>query len=436
MKPLIVLVLAGGQGSRCWPFTQDKNLFPFLNKPFYQYSVLDILPSTAAKIVWVANLQNQMEFKQLKLNIPSEVVIQPEAGGMANAVITAKDMIKDSRLLILIADHLIDKSIIYDLIQKSTEEQVFGLIAGWKTPKYFPGGYLKLQGNLISEIIEKPQPGQEPSQYVDVSGNYFADANVLINALENTTSNRDDIYEKSLSSLMPKYKFMMVPYLGISSSIKYPWNILDITSDLLNSRVKKYRGENVVIKSNVIIEGEVYLGDNVKVMENSKIVGPAFIGNNSIIGNNCMVRSTYIGNDCVVGFNSDVARSYIGDKCWFHSNYIGDSVLEGNVSMGSGAVLANMRLDEKEICSFVKGEKRNTGLTKLGAMIGRDVRIGVNVSVMPGIKIGHGSFISSGTILKEDVLDLSFYDQTVTTMVKKNQYDISASDRSGYKTKI
>ena len=41
----------------------------------------------------------------------------------------------------------------------------------------------------------------------------------------------------------------------------------------------------------------------------------------------------------MTGFNTDITRSYIGDNCWFHSNYIGDSVLEGNVSMGSGAAI-------------------------------------------------------------------------------------------------
>ena len=85
--------------------------------------------------------------------------------------------------------------------------------------------------------------------------------------------------------------------------------------------------------------------------------------------------------------------------------------MEGNSSMGSGAVLANLRLDDGEIIP---------GKNKLGAMIGKGVRIGVNASIMPGVKIGRDSFIGSGVVLDTDLEDGSFCFAKSGYSIKKN----------------
>ncbi len=167
----------------------------------------------------------------------------------------------------------------------------------------------------------------------------------------------------------------------------------------------------------------VYIDDDVKIFEYTKIVGPTYIGKGSVIGNNNIIRNSYIGMGCVTGFSTDITRSYIGDNCWFHTNYIGDSVLVGNVSMGSGAKLANLRLDDGEIYSTVAGEKIATGRKKLGALIGSGVRIGVNTSIMPGVKIGKGSFIGSQVMLDKDLPDNSY-------CIVKHEYTIARNNSS------
>ena len=183
--------------------------------------------------------------------------------------------------------------------------------------------------------------------------------------------------------------------------------MLDV-NDVLLKTVSHHRGKNILIKSNVIIEGEVHIEDDVKIFENTKIIGPCYIGKGTIIGNNNIIRQSYLGANCVTGFNSDISRSYIGDDCWFHNNYIGDSVLEGNVSMGGGASCANLRLDDGPIYSTVKNEALHTTKHKLGALVGKHTRIGVHTSIMPGIKIGKGSFVGSGVVLDKDLPEDSF----------------------------
>lgn len=417
-RDLVAVVLAGGEGKRFWPLTMDKNLFPFLGKTFFDQSVVGALPKEVSRVVIVANESNAPFFHAYKFSVPHDVVIQRSAQGMDKAILTASAHLQSVSLLVVIADDLTEKHMLQSVVDKAYSSGAFSVLPGWKTSRYFPGGYLITEGERVKGITEKPGEGNEPSPYVYISGQYFRESESLLEALKQASSDRDDVYEQALTTLMKKESFIMTPYLGQFASLKYPWNILD-SMDILFERLQKKQGKNVEIRSNIVVEGNVVFGDNVKVFENTKIVGPCYIGTNTIIGNNNIIRHSHIGSNCVTGFNTDITRSYIGDNSWFHSNYVGDSVLEGNVSLGSGAVLANLRLDEGEIHTTIKGERVNTRRTKLGAIIGKNVRIGVNASIMPGVKIGNGSFIGAGVTLDKDLPDnqICFVRQqhTVTT---------------------
>lgn len=421
---LTAVILAAGVGKRFWPLSTNKVLFPFCGKPLINF--IARMPNEITRIVIIADPQNAQAFHKLKFTVETTVVVQPTPKGMADALLCAKQELQTSRLIILIADDVAEVDVIEPLVKAAVSTNASGILVGWKTPSYFPGGYLKAEGNRIIGIQEKPKPGAEPSQFVYVSAHYISNSDVLLAQIERTVSTVDDVYEKALSSLMGKEQFFMLPYTGALASLKYPWHVLDVMN-ILFQKIKAYKGKNVVIKKNVIIEGPVYIEDGVKIFENTKIVGPCYIGKNTIIGNNCIIRASHIGADCVVGFNCDVTRSYVGDNCWFHSNYIGDSVLEENVSIGSGAVLANLRLDDGEISS--------TGRNKLGAMIGCGVRIGVNASIMPGVKIGKNSFIGSGVVVDRDVPEDSFCAAKPGYTIKKNNKHAPLS-REGFKKKI
>jgi NDP-sugar pyrophosphorylase family protein len=436
MKDLVAVVLAGGVGKRFWPFVTNKNVFPFLDKPFIEWSVMNSIPSDVKRIVLIANEAHRAFFEPLSFPVPHTIVVQPQAKGMADALLCAKNELSGSRLLILISDHLVDQTLFGKVVNHGQRTQASGVIAGLKVNTYFPGGYLEFDGDAVRGIVEKPEKGKEPSQYVDISGHYIDDSDVLLQELAKTASDKDDIYEKTLTHLMHHSMFVMESYDGISSTLKYPWNVLDVTRDLLQTKVKQKNGKNVVIKSNVVLEGDVWLGDNVKIFENSKIVGPCYIGAHTIIGNNNIVRESIIGEHCVTGFNTDITRSYIGDNCWFHSNYLGDSVLEGDISMGSGAVCANLRLDDGIISSVVNGERISTGRNKLGAMIARGVRIGANTSIMPGVKIGHNSLVSSGVILSTDVPEDSFVEGKTEIKIRKNTGTLIPNARSEFRGKL
>lgn len=434
MKDLVVLILAGGSGSRFLPFHTDKLLFPFLGRPLIEHTVLSSIPSPAKKVIVVTNDKNKTVFERFSYPVTHELVKQPVSLGMADAITQAGNSIKGCSLLILIADDMINASFPTKIIESAKDTNAFGIIPGFKPQSYFPGGYLLLENNRVVSIIEKPGEGNEPSPYVTCSGHYIDDADELLKAIQLVDSQSDDVYEKALADLMKKHEFIFCEHEGTVSSLKYPWHVLSVM-DILLPNLASHEGTGLDIKPHVVIEGPVYFGNNVKVMEFTKIVGPVYIGDNTIIGNNNVIRYSMIGNNCVTGFSTDITRSYIGDNCWFHTNYIGDSVLESNISMGSGSVLANLKLNEGVIYSSIKEQKINTQRNKLGALIGSNVRIGVNTSIMPGVKIGSGSFISAGLMISQDVPEQSFVRSQTTVNIQPNEKQIEGN-RDQFKQKI
>ena len=151
------------------------------------------------------------------------------------------------------------------------------------------------------------------------------------------------------------------------------------------------------------------------------------MGKKVIIGNNALVRDSIIEAGSVIGYSAEIARSYIGPNCWFHANYVGDSILEGNNSFGSGARTANLRLDEKEIVP---------GRIKLGAIVGVNSRVGINASLMPGVKIGSNSFVGPGLILNGELADDQFCYQEQEVNKKKNKTQFKLGNREEFRKKL
>ena len=104
-----------------------------------------------------------------------------------------------------------------------------------------------------------------------------------------------------------------------------------------------------------------------------------------------------------MGFSTEIKKSYIGNGCWFHSNYIGDSIIGNNCSFGAGTVTANFRFDEKEVHVKYNKTSVNTGQDHFGAIIGDNCKTGINSGILPGRRIGPNSIVGSHVCLSTDL---------------------------------
>jgi bifunctional UDP-N-acetylglucosamine pyrophosphorylase/glucosamine-1-phosphate N-acetyltransferase len=276
---------------------------------------------------------------------------------------------------------------------------------GYQVKSYFPGGYLVVNSaNELKHIIEKPKPGQEPSNLVNILSHLHTNPKRLLEYIERVKTSKDDVYECALDDMTKDgHKTKVIPYTDFWAPIKYPWHIFDAVKYLLDISQPTISA-SASISEKATIEGKVFISDNVRVLENAVIKGPAYIGPGSIIGTNALVRDySHIGADCVIGYSTEVKCSYIGDGCWIHSSYIGDSIIGKGCSFGAGTILANFRFDEQNISVMVGNEAIDTGRDKLGAIIGDNCKTGVNASIMPGIKIGPNSIVGPHVCLTKDL---------------------------------
>ncbi len=185
--------------------------------------------------------------------------------------------------------------------------------------------------------------------------------------------------------------------------LEYPWDLLKLQKKILNKYLKEKRGNSLKIAENVIIKGKVFIGDNVTIKENVVINGPSYIGDNSFIGNNCVIRKySNIGQDALIGANCEIKASLLQKDVHLHSNYIGDSIIGKGGRIGAGTITANTRIDREKINSFLD-KKIETSFNKLGSIIGENVRIGINSSLMPGILIGKNSVIGPHALVLKNI---------------------------------
>ncbi|MDP3918094.1 MAG: sugar phosphate nucleotidyltransferase [Candidatus Woesebacteria bacterium] len=432
MGNLNIIILAGGESSRFWPL-QEKNSYPFLGITNINKHIARFKKIGNCNFIVVTNGNLIIENKDIN-------VVTQTGSGMAGAVMSALEEInQDEEILVLNANDYYDEGLISDFIKIREElnSTNSAMLVGYKTEKYFPGGYLKIENGNITGIIEKPGEGNTPSEFVNIVFHYFNNANELLNSLLKSRSKNDDVYEVALDSLMKSSKvFKLLEYKGQWKTIKYPWHVLDVMEYFLDT----IKGQNIStraeISKNAFIKGNVIIEDGVKIFEGAVVNGPCYIGKNTIIANGALVRNSIIGENCVIGYATEIARSYFKDNVWLHKNYVGDSIFESNVSLGSNAITGNLRLDEQNITKSIKGNKIGTDRNKLGAIIGSNVRIGINVNMMPGISIGSNSFVGPNVNVEKDIEDNKFLKLVQSIEIKENRFDIKSTSREKIKKKI
>ena len=390
-----------------FPIAEDKFLLDFLGKPLLEHQIEVAHQAGLTHFVIVGNQQNMGRIKQIARGIAGievDFALQKKSLGIADALRSAESFLQ-GQLLVINPNDVFSSSAYAKIMAAARKTSASSYVLGYRVHQYFPGGYLRVNSrNELLHIVEKPHPGQEPSNLVNILIHCHNDWKELLRYIETVPTARDDVYECALDRMAKAgHKIKVVPYKDFWAPIKYPWHIFSVMEYFLDN-AQPYVAPSARISEKATIEGKVILSDNVRVLENAVVRGPAYIGPNSIVGNNALVRDySHIGASCVVGYCTEVKHSYIGDNCWFHSNYIGDSVIDDHCSLGAGAVLANFRLDEGNIQVEVGDSLVDTGYDKLGAIVGRGSRIGVNASLMPGVRVGPGSFVGPQVFLREDL---------------------------------
>jgi bifunctional UDP-N-acetylglucosamine pyrophosphorylase/glucosamine-1-phosphate N-acetyltransferase len=408
-----LIILAGGASSRMWPL-REKSLLRFGPSPLLMEQLRRYQALGFDHAVVVGNPENVPALRQLTAELDGlrvEVVVQPTPNGMGDALLHAAPALalEGGRRAIYITQvhDVTDTALHQAVLAAYRADPDASYLAGVEREAYFPGGYLVVDGqDRITGIIEKPAPDQRPSNLVNLVAHVHHDAARLLDEIRRQyeqAATPDDHYERAMDVLMKDSVFRVVRYGGPWHALKYPWHVLDVMEYALSQIQGQHIHPNAYIHPNAVVSGPVVIEEGARVFAGAAVVGPAYIGRGVIVGNNALVRASMVLDKSEVGFTTEVARSYVGEHCAMHACRVLDSIFASGVNFSAGCTTANLRMDRGEVAVRVKGQKINSGRSKLGAVIGQDAFLSVDVMTMPGVKIGEGAQIGPGTHVHQDV---------------------------------
>ena len=187
-----------------------------------------------------------------------------------------------------------------------------------------------------------------------------------------------------------------VPYLtDFFENNEYPWKMLPKIKDL----AKKIIAEG--LEGYTLISDGVLVGENVKIYPTATIEGPTVIGSGTEVRPGAFIRGGVItGENCVIGNSSELKNCILLNKVQIpHYNYVGDSILGNKAHTGAGTICSNLKSDGKNV--VVHGDvEYETGLRKIGGILGDGADVGCGSVINPGTVIGKNTSVYPLTSLR------------------------------------
>ncbi len=194
---------------------------------------------------------------------------------------------------------------------------------------------------------------------------------------------------------------------------KYVWQAIA----QIEGHVARLVGDEQTILGTVLLgahlsERPIFIGEGAVVEPGAYVQGPAYIGAGATVRHGAYVRENVIllpGSG--LGHASEAKNAlFLPGAHAPHFNYVGDSILGHRVNLGAGTKLSNLGiLSEKDAVTgkrpsihlTIDDQTYDTGLTKMGAVLGDDAQTGCNAVLNPGTIIGPRTLVYANLSLRK-----------------------------------
>jgi len=195
---------------------------------------------------------------------------------------------------------------------------------------------------------------------------------------------------------------------SIFEGVVYPWEVLGKIGDYI-----------VELGNTLSLDEYDKVGENVWIAKSAKVAPTAFVNGPCIIDKGAEVRhcafirgNAIIGQGAVVGNSTELKNVLLFNKVQVpHYNYVGDSILGFKAHMGAGSITSNVKSDKSLVTIKAPDAPIETGIKKVGAMLGDNVEVGCGSILNPGTIIGRNSniyplssvrgYVNAGSIYKK-----------------------------------
>jgi NDP-sugar pyrophosphorylase family protein len=156
----------------------------------------------------------------------------------------------------------------------------------------------------------------------------------------------------------------------------------------------------------------IYIAEGARIEPGAYVHGPAYIGPGAVVRHGAFVREDVILlAGAILGHASEAKNAlFLPNAHAPHFNYIGDSILGQHTNLGAGTKLSNLGvLSEKDkvtgkrpsIHITINNQQYDTGLDKMGAILGDAAQTGCNSVLNPGCLVGRDTLIYANVSLRK-----------------------------------
>jgi len=385
------VILAAGEGTRMRPltYTRPKVMLPVANRPILEHLVRELCAVGIREFIMVVGYHDEQvrDYFQHgeKWDVRIEYVNQRSQLGTADALRQLQQL-AGARFLVVNGDAILRRDDLAGFLKSRGNAMGVYEVSN---PRGL--GVVETDGKKLVRIYEKTD--NPPSRLANI-GLYLFNQEIFA-AIADTPQSLRGEYEitDSIQLLVERGWPVWCRPISYWLDLSRPWDLLSANEQLLKDLPEENRGE---IEPGAYIKGPVQIGEHSLVRSGSYIEGPVIIGAHCDIGPHCFIRpATTIGDHCHIGAGVELKNSIVmrGSKIP-HLNYVGDSVIGADCNLGAGTIIANLKLDKKNI--MIEGV--DTGRRKLGAIMGDHVEVGINASINVGCVIGNNTLIGPGAV--------------------------------------
>jgi len=425
---LSIVILAAGKGTRM-NSALPKVLQPLGDRPMLQH-VIDTASKLNPERICVV-IGHGAEHVRERISSPVEWVVQSEQKGTGHAVQQALPTIPDE-------DHVL---VLYGDVPLTRLETLSALIQlgdglGLLTVALDdPRGYGRIvrENGKVTAIVEEKDASDEQRAITETNTGIMSGKCGLLNELLSETDSNNAQGEYYLTDV-----FSLAHARGVAINTAHAadeWEVAGVNNkaqltvlerqyqslqvqelldggvtvkdrNRLDIRGKVTAGRDVSLDVGVVLEGEVKLGDNVTIGPYC-VIKNAVIESGTVIAAHTVIEDSTVGTDCNVGpfarlrpgtelsgsnkvgnfVEIKAAKVGLGSKV-NHLSYVGDAELGQRVNVGAGTITCNY-----------------DGANKHKTVLGDDVFIGSNSSLVAPIAVGAGATVGAGSTLSKNVTD-------------------------------
>ncbi|WP_157151860.1 mannose-1-phosphate guanylyltransferase [Brachyspira sp. SAP_772] len=321
-----VIIMAGGIGERLWPLSREKKPKQFLkiidNKSLIEQTIDRALKITEEENIFIITGKRYKEvfstyipnFK--KDNIIYEPVGRDTAAAVALGVLTVKEKIGDSNVVIIPADPIIkDEDLFIDTIKEAIEATIKTkniVVVGIKPTRAETGyGYIKLDKNIngneyiVHKFVEKPdfenaKKFLEDGHYLWNSGMFIWDSESILNSINKFMPDTLNKVNDTLKNINNEDKSLEI--FNSIDKISFDFGVMEKLEDIICIKSSFFWDDLGAFsalgrihdkdENNNVVIGQVYLknsSNNIIINDDDDLLTLNGINNTTIVKSNGVV---------------------------------------------------------------------------------------------------------------------------------------------------